>query len=71
MITAAVVSDNFVINNYRTWGNTTWESEGVMVEVQDCNLKVSEFECQLQYYVHFRTNTLRKGIKSLIPPAMD
>ena len=34
------------------------ESSGVIAKVLDCSLKVSEFELQLHYYVHFRTNTL-------------
>ena len=27
-----------------------------MVKVSDCDLKVSEFELQLGYYIHFWTN---------------
>ena len=40
-----------------------------MVNVLDCSLKVSEFEFQSRYYVHFRTNPLGKGMNSVIPPA--
>ena len=29
---------------------------GVMVKAMDCKIVVSEFELQLRYYVHFRTN---------------
>ena len=32
----------------------------------DCGIVVSEFEHQSRYYVHFQTNTLGKGMKSLI-----
>ena len=36
---------------------------GVMVKAMDCGIVVSEF-------VHFRTNTLGKGMNPLILPAM-
>ena len=41
-----------------------------MVKVTDCGIVVSEFEFQSHYYVHFRTNTLGKGMNPLILPAM-
>ena len=43
---------------------------GVMVKAMDCGIVVSEFELQLLYYVHFRANTLGKGMDTLILPAM-
>ena len=43
---------------------------GVMVKVMDCKIVVSEFEFQLRYYVHFRINTLGKGMNPLILPAV-
>ena len=43
---------------------------GVMVKAMDCGIVVSEFELQLRYYVHFRANTLGKGMNPLILPAM-
>ncbi len=43
---------------------------GVMVKAMDCEIVVSEFEIQSRYYVHFRTNTLGKGMKPLILPVM-
>ena len=43
---------------------------GVMVKAMDCGIVVSEFELQSRYYVHFRANTLRKGMNPLILPAM-
>ena len=43
---------------------------GVMVEAMDCGIVVSEFELQSRYYVHFRTNTLGKGMNPLILLAM-
>ena len=44
---------------------------GVMVKAMDCGIIVSEFVLQLRYYVHFRANTLGKGMNPLILPAMD
>ena len=41
-----------------------------MIKVLDFGLKVSVFELQSCYYVHFRTNTLRKGMNPIIPPVM-
>ena len=43
---------------------------GVMVKAMDCGIVVSEFVLQSRYYVHFRANTLRKGMNPLILPAM-
>ena len=43
---------------------------GVMVKAMDCRIVVSEFVLQSRYYVHFRANTLRKGMNPLILPAM-
>ncbi len=39
---------------------------GVMVKAMDCGIVVSEFEPQSGYYVHFRANTLGKGMNPLI-----
>ena len=44
---------------------------GVMVKAMDCGIVVSEFVLQSCYYVHFRVNTLGKGMNPLILPAMD
>ena len=35
---------------------------GVMVKTMDCGIVVREFVLQLRYYVHFRANTLGKGM---------
>ena len=40
------------------------------VKAMDCGIVVSEFELQSRYYVHFRANTLWKGMKPHILPAM-
>ena len=42
-----------------------------MVNAQDCGIVVSEFELQLPYYIHFRTNNFEKGTKSLNFQAMS
>ena len=44
---------------------------GVMVKALDCGIVISAFELQLRYYVHFRTNTLGKGMNPLILPTMS
>ena len=43
---------------------------GVMVKAMDCGIVVSEFVLQSRYYVHFRANTLGKGMNPLILPGM-
>ena len=35
----------------------------------DCGIVVSKFELQLHYYVHFRANTLGKGMNPPYPPS--
>ena len=36
-----------------------------MVKAMDCRIVVSEFVLQSRYYVHFRENTLGKGMSPL------
>ena len=43
---------------------------GVMVKALDCGIVVREFVLQSRYYVHFRENTIGKGMSPLILPAM-
>ena len=43
---------------------------GVLVKAMDYGIVVSEFELQSRYYIHFRANTLGKGMNPLILPAM-
>ena len=43
---------------------------GVMVKAMDCGIVEREFVLQSRYYVHFRANTLGKGMNPLILPAM-
>ena len=43
---------------------------GVMIKAIDCGIVVSEFILQSRYYVHFRANTISKGMNFLIFPAM-
>ena len=42
----------------------------VMVKAMDCGIVVREFVLQSRYYIHFRANTLGKGMNPLILPAM-
>ena len=44
---------------------------GVMVKAMDYGIVISEFVLQSRDYVHFRANTLGKGINPLILPAMS
>ena len=39
---------------------------GVVANVMNCDIVVSEFELQSCYYVNFRTNTRVKNVKFLI-----
>ena len=43
---------------------------GVMIKTLDCEIVVIKSELQSCYYVHFRINTLRKGMNPLMPPPM-
>ena len=43
---------------------------GVMVKAMGCGIVIREFVLQSRYYVHFRANTLGKGMNPLILPAM-
>ena len=56
----------------RSLGNTEHLFiRGVMVKAMNCGIVVREFVLQSRYYVHFRANTLGKGMNPLIlPPAM-
>ena len=45
-------------------------SLGVMVKAMGCGIVVRKFVLQSCYYVHFRVNTLGKGMNPLIFPAM-
>ena len=41
--------------------------QDMIVNGLDCGLEVSELELQSHYYVHFRINTIRKGMNPLFP----
>ena len=58
-------------SNYNRMKNTLGGCPcGVMVKAIDCWIVVREFVLQSRYYVHFRANTLGKGMNPLILPAM-
>ena len=49
----------------------SWCPRGVMVKAMNCGIVVREFVLQSRYYVHFRANTLGKGMNPhILPPAM-
>ena len=59
------------LSDYYLWGKYGGCPRGVMVKAMNCGIVVREFVLQLRYYVHFRANTLGKGMNPLIlPPAM-
>ena len=39
---------------------------GIVANVLNCDIVVSEFKLQLHYYIHFWTNTLGKSMNSTI-----
>ena len=43
---------------------------GVVVKAMDCGIEVRQFVLQSHYYVHFRANTIGKGMNPLILPDM-
>ena len=43
---------------------------GEMVKAMDCGIVKREFELQPRYYIHFRTNTLGRGMNPFILSAM-
>ena len=48
-----------------------WCPRCVMVKAMNCGIVVRQFVLQSRYYVHFRANTLGKGMNPLIlPPTM-
>ena len=42
----------------------------IQVKAVDCGIIEREFEHQSRYYIHFRANTLGKGMNPLILQAM-
>ena len=50
------------------WG--AGSPRGVLAKMPSCGIVVSEFELQSCCSVHFRINTLGKGMNALISPAM-
>ena len=62
----AIMKQDEIIN-----ADTLGCPRGVMVKAMSCGIVVREFVLQSRYYVHFRANTLGKGMNPLIlPPAM-
>ena len=42
---------------------------GVLANVLDCDIIVSEIELQSCYYIRFQTNTVGKSMNPFIPPS--
>ena len=64
---------NTKVKVHSTSGDTDYFGgcpRGVMVKVMGCRIVVREFVLQSRYYVHFRANTVGKGMNPLILPAM-
>ena len=59
-----------ISNKLRTYLPPGVCPRGVMVKAMDCGIVVREFVLQSRYYVHFRVNTLGKGMNPLILPGM-
>ena len=62
--------NNKETNKNKKVTNKNKAKRGVMVKSLDCGIIVREFVVQSRYYVHFRTNTIWKGMNPLILPAM-
>ena len=45
-------------------------SRGVIAQVLECDVEVSEFELKSWYYAHFWNDTFLKGMNPLTPPAI-
>ena len=56
-------------NNGKVWHCVDFTKLNKSVKT-DCEIVVREFVLQSRYYVHFRANTLGKGMNPLILPAM-
>ncbi len=62
--------DEISLHNYAKWSTTFRVGCILVVKAMDCGIVVSEFVLQSRYYIHFRANTLGKGMNLLILPAM-
>ena len=74
MATGVQILDEAVYTSHSTnalRNDVNWGCpRGVIVKAMDCRIVVREFVLQSCYYVHFRANTLGKGMNPLILPAM-
>ena len=68
------VCEYYIDDKMTAYKNREREKEkslyGIFANVLNCDIKVSKFKPQLCYYDPFYTNTLEKGMNSLIPQAM-
>ena len=70
MIISLRLCEKLLRSNNRSNNNIGGDPRGVMVKAMDCEIVVSEFVLQSRHYVHFRANTLEKGMNLRILPAM-
>ena len=63
-ISVEIPSTNFQFYSYNNKPET-YGPRGVMTNVFDCDVREIEFESESFYYVHFQTNTLKKGMNFL------
>ena len=56
-------SSSFCANVSTSWGG---DLHDVMANMLDCNILANEFELQSCFYIHFRANSLGKGMNPLI-----
>ena len=61
---------NYCFLNVYPPENWVWTLCGVVANVLNYDIVLSEFELQSRYNIRFRINTLGKGMTSLIPSAM-
>ena len=71
--TGLMYIETLCINNlhsvFQSNTNNGGYPRGVMVKAMDCRILISKLVLQSRYYVHFRANTLGKGMNPLILPA--
>ena len=68
-VVANVLDCNIIITEKEeTYSVSRKSLRDVVANVLDCNIIITEFELRSLYYVHFRTNTLAKGMDPFTLP---
>ena len=55
----------YLVNHFLCWENPC----GVVANILESDIIISEFKLQLHYYIHFHTDTTWKGIEPLYSPS--